>query len=626
MIVYTATRGEFDAGVRNDQITGDIYARFRERIGQNTSQSEIESWTNSLPSINNALHVGNIPEDSTVAIEYQIPRTKKRVDFLVAGVDNDGFDSIACVELKQWQSVKKSEMHGMVKTHLGGTERIVPHPSRQAFSYAAFIQDFNVAVQESNIELHACAYLHNCHTDAVIKDESYREYLELAPSFLADDEEKLGHFLGNCVSRVSERDLIGEIDASELRPSKDIAACMDRLLKGNREFTLLDEQIHAFEAVRKASRTDTKKQVVIVEGGPGTGKSVIAVNVLNALIADRKNSVYVTRNTAPRKVFQRRLSGRHPISQDRLKALFQPSGKFWRSPSNDTDVILVDEAHRLNYKSGHVGQFGENQVKEIVNAGKCSVFFLDEDQNIHWKDIGSRHEITQWADHFGAEITNVKLDTQFRCNGSDGYLDWLEDVLHSREIDSTLNMDFDFRVFDDPHDLYDAIRRKNEPNDRSRLVAGYCWEWKDKKLKHQIRDVTIPEFGFSMFWNLHESDADSASYWSMRKGSIDEVGCINTCQGLELDYVGVIVGKDLIMRDNYLMTDATARAKDDSTVRGYKTAMKDDPQATLERLDKIIRNTYRTLMSRGTKGCYVFCVDNETNEYFKSVSRDRFSV
>ena len=626
MIIYSALRADFSDSVLYQRIDEEIRENFKLNLGHSVSDSEFRSWKNSLPSINNALEIGDIPGDANVAIEYQIPRTTKRVDFMVAGKDKNQQDNVVFVELKQWEQVSRTDMRGIVKSYVGGGQRDLVHPSRQVLSYTTFIKDFNVEVQENEIELHPCAYLHNCKDPSVIKSDSYRAYLDRAPTFLGNEVDKLGEFLANRISFSSDQDLIKRMEESPLRPSKDLANCIDSLLHGNREFNLLDEQILALEKCKElAELVEDQKQVLLVRGGPGTGKSVVAINLLNELLNSQKICKYVTRNTAPNKVFRKKLSGRHSITEDRLRELFVGSGSFRDKSTNEEDVLLIDEAHRLNLKSGNHGQFGENQIMEIINAAKCSVFFLDEDQQVHWKDIGTREEIIRWAEHHGADLSELKLESQFRCNGSDGYLDWIDRSLQiSRPAELIQEkLAYDFRVFDNPIELRAEIEEHNKTKDRARLVAGFCWEWQGKK-DPSINDVTIPEYGFSMPWNLHENDSDSASYWIMRKGSINEVGCINTCQGLELDYVGVIIGKDLMVRNGVVQTDAGQRAKGDSTVRGYKTALKKDPTATLEKADRIIKNTYRTLMTRGTKGCYVFCVDSETNEYFKTLSNGVF--
>jgi DUF2075 family protein len=259
---------------------------------------------------------------------------------------------------------------------------------------------------------------------------------------------------------------------------------------------------------------------------------------------------------------------------------------------------------------------GENQIKEIMNSAKFSIFFIDENQKVAIHDIGEIDEIKYWANELNAEVTELELNSQFRCNGSDGYLAWLDYILQIRETANTYldSEEYDFKVFDNPADLRDIIFEKNQINNKARLVAGYCWPWISKK-DSNANDIAFPEYDFSMKWNLTEDGMK----WVIQPESVNEIGCIHTCQGLEVDYVGVIIGEDLIVRDGKVLIDPSKRDSNDSTVRGYKSLMKDNPLQTKELLRGIVKNTYRTLMTRGMKGCYIYCVDKETNEYFKQL-------
>jgi DUF2075 family protein len=214
----------------------------------------------------------------------------------------------------------------------------------------------------------------------------------------------------------------------------------------------------------------------------------------------------------------------------------------------------------------------------------------------------------------------MALLSQFRCNGSDGYLAWVDSALEiSQTANETLDgIDYDFRVCASPHELRDLIFERNSLANKARLVAGYCWDWKGKK-DPTILDVVIGDHDFAMRWNL---DKDGP-LWLRMPNSVKEVGCIHTCQGLELDYVGVIVGPDLVIRDGRVVTDAAKRSSQDRSIHGYKRMLKEDPQRARSLADRIIKNTYRTLMTRGQTACYLYCVDAETNEYFEKFAATR---
>lgn len=386
---------------------------------------------------------------------------------------------------------------------------------------------------------------------------------------------------------------------------------------------MIDDQKIVFESAIALSRAAVagEKQVLLVEGGPGTGKSVVSVNLLVDFTRRGLVTHYVTRNAAPRAVYASKLTG--SFTRTHIDNLFKGSGAYVNATPDIMDVLVVDEAHRLNEKSGLFSNLGENQIKEIIQAAKLSVFFIDEDQRVTFKDIGEKNEIRRWAEACGAVVTELKLESQFRCNGSDGYLAW---VNHALQVSETANptlagIDYDFRVCSSPNELFELIVERNAVANKARVVAGYCWDWKGKK-NPAIKDVVIEKHGFAKRWNLD----DDGSLWLVAPNSVDEVGCIHTCQGLELDFVGVIIGPDLVYRDGVLVTDAAKRSGQDRSVHGYKGMLRSDPVRARELADRIIKNTYRTLMTRGQKGCFVYCVDEETNHYFRSfVSADRMS-
>jgi len=410
------------------------------------------------------------------------------------------------------------------------------------------------------------------------------------------------------------------IENGKIKPSKSLADSLAKMIAGNPEFIMLDEQKLVYETAIKLAKesTPTNKNVLIVQGGPGTGKSVVAVNLLVNIIQQlRLVAQYITKNAAPRAVYEAKLTG--SMRKSAISNLFTGSGSFHSLEPNAFDVLVVDEAHRLNEKSGMFKNIGENQVKEIIKSSKLAIFFIDEDQKVTFSDIGSKEEIEKWANLENATIHHIALESQFRCNGSDGYLAWLDDVLGIRETaNKTLDgLEYDFQILSNPNDLKELIFNKNKINNKARIVAGYCWNWISRTDKSAF-DISLPNFGFVMQWNL---DTDG-SLWIQAPDSVSEVGCIHTCQGLEVDYIGVIIGDDLIVRSGKVITNPQARAKTDKSISGFKKLLKTNPDLANKKADKIIRNTYRTLMTRGMKGCYVFCTDPETQAYFQ----DRLKV
>ena len=615
MIVYNATKSEFLNDVLTNEIENIVLKNVKLKLNRGVGIAEIRSWASSLRYMDGIMHDPMIPDDCGIAIEYQIPQTGKRIDFIISGQNEDSKDSVILIELKQWSEARLTSKDSIVETFVGGRIGEHTHPSYQAWSYATLLQGFNEVVYKENIQLHPCAYLHNYAEDGVIRNEFYAEYINKAPVFLKSDAVKLRDFIKKHVRYGDRSNILYRIENGKIKPSKMLADSITKMIKGNQEFVMIDDQKVVYEnAIALAKHASEKnKQVLIVKGGPGTGKSVVAINLLVELIKLGLLTQYVSKNAAPRAVYEARLTG--SVKATAIRNMFRGSGAFIDTPANEYDALIVDEAHRLNKFSGLFGNLGENQIKEIINAAKFSIFFLDEDQRVTLKDIGQKEEIIKWAHLSNANITELELNSQFRCNGSDGYLAWLDNTLQIRETvnQDLMDVDYDFKVLDNPTELREMIVEKNNINNRARLVAGYCWKWPSKK-DFNAYDIEFPEYDFKMKWNLTED----GSTWIISPKSVNEVGCIHTCQGLEVDYIGVIIGDDLIVRNGVVITDASNRASSDNSVKGYKKLMKENLEEAKEQLDLIIKNTYRTLMTRGMKGCYVYCVDEETREWFKN--------
>ncbi|KIL53133.1 DUF2075 domain-containing protein [Jeotgalibacillus campisalis] len=616
MIIYEASKTEFISDVTNELLVERLYESYQQKIGR-TSKSEINSWENSLYRMANVMQDQEIPDDSAVAIEFKIPNTSKRVDFLVAGHDGKQ-DHVVVVELKQWSEAEKvTGKDALISTYLGGGKRTVTHPSYQAWSYAALIEDFNQNVQDQHILLNPCAYLHNYRKteNDPLTDPHYADHIAKAPVFMKGEIQKLRDFIKKFVRFGDRNKLIYQIEHGKIRPSKSLQDSLSSLLKGNQEFVLIDEQKVFYEEALSLALDSIKtgrKRVMVIEGGPGTGKSVMAVNLLVNLINEELTALYVSKNSAPRNVYASKLKG--TLKKTQIDNLFKGSGSFTESEKDEFDVLIIDEAHRLNEKSGLFANLGENQVKEAIRASKFTIFFIDENQKVTLKDIGSIDLIKSYTEEMNAELIEGKLTSQFRCDGSDAYIAWLDDVLQIRETANAneRSVDYDFRVYEDPNHMLTDIEELNKKNNKSRMLAGYCWEWPKNGRNNTLhKDIEIPEHNFKISWNL------SDSIWAIEQDSVAEAGCIHTSQGLEFDYVGVIIGPDIRFEDGEVITDFTKRAKTDQSLKGVKTIAKKDPEKAQAIADQIIRNTYRTLMTRGQKGCFIFCTDPELNTYFR---------
>ena len=621
MIIYENTKLGFVNDVRSGLIAHKVQRAFDNHHISHNNDAEFRAWSNSLMYMRNVLDDDEISDDISLAIEYQVPLTSKRVDFLIAGENDTGDKNIVVIELKQWEDSGMTSRPDVVTAFTGGANRAVCHPSYQAYSYAKIIENFNEAVYKDGIHLNPCAYLHNYKESNRnhIDNDLYKDAIDCAPLFLSEDVNKLRSFIKTYIKKKDNVDLLMKIDHGKLKPAKALQDSLASMMNGNQEFFLVDEQKVAYETVKKLVENAVKnannpvksgeKSVVIVSGGPGTGKSVVAIKLLCDLIGKGYGANYVTKNAAPRNVYFEKLR-QDNYRLNYIKRLFKASDSFWNAPENMLDCIIVDEAHRLRKKSAIF--HGENQIKEIINAGRVTVFFIDEDQKITTKDIGSKDEIRKWAQFHNAKLyegDELNLVSQFRCNGSDGYLNFLDNVLGIRTTANTVfDFDYDVKIFDSPSEMREALRCKNAINNKSRMIAGYCYEWISENDPFGDNYDIVLEDDFKAKWNF------TNSVFAIDPNSFEQVGCIHTTQGLEFDYCGIIIGQDLRYENGYVITDQNKAAKSDKS-SGIRSC-KDKTLA-----DKLIRNTYKTLLSRGQKGCYIYCEDIALRNYLKNFIR-----
>ena len=617
MIVYNGTKRQFVDDVRYGDIANKILNLIRAK-GLNAGQErEFESWHNSMQFMRNIVDDSDIADDVQIAIEYNIPQTSKRVDFIIIGADAKDRENIVIVELKQWSKAEivDDDMHFSVRTYVANDNRIVCHPSYQAYSYSRFLVNYSQSIHDQGINLVPCAYLHNylpAYKSALSAD-IYKEWYSSAPFFIMDEAKKFSDFIKRFVRRKSSHgDLLYQIENGRIRPTKSLQDALSTMVRGTPVFDLLDEQAVCYDmCIRTMLQClkDKKKRTIIIQGGPGTGKSVLAVNLLMHFITCECNAAYVTKNSAPRQAFLSILSGNRASNLADIGHLFRSPFGLSNVPADSYDCLIVDEAHRL-VKRMYGDWNGENQVKECINASLLSIFMLDEDQAVTTKDIGSIQEISNWCKVLGSTIImreETKLISQFRCNGSDAYIQFIDNLLQRNEESVAISLselNYDFRIFDDASQMREALREKNAIAGKARMVAGYCYDWNVKNGRGDI-DIELPG-GFQAKWNLAGD-----KIWAINPRSFEEVGCIHTAQGLEFDYVGVLIGKDLTYdpASGRIVTNKLAISRDDNSsgIRG----------ASDEQARRLILNTYKTLLTRGQKGCYVYCEDDALRNYLK---------
>lgn len=628
MLIYKSDGATFVGNIRENKLTGLMTDAFESSFGRKPNPSEVTSWRNSLPKIKDLIEIAGL-DSINVALEYEVPYNQNRIDCLLFGKDEKGIDNIVLIELKQWTSVQSLEDEGnFVETYTGGNTRVVSHPSQQVKGYEGYLKSF-VAEFESQtpLILFSCAYCHNYFK----KDKEglfapvYEELIKDYPIYAENDTVYLADKIKGLLSKGDGFEVFNRFMQSPITPSKKLLENVSKIISNEAVFSLLNEQLVAkniiWSKIRKTQKED-KKAVIIVHGGPGTGKSVIALNIL-AEAARRKIKAFYACKSKPF------VSGLTNIVGREAEKLISNLNRFIPSKvkENEGDLVLIDEAHRIGKTGNHQFTKKEDrtdmpQIDQIIRFAKTSVFFIDDMQNIRSLEIGSAKLIRETAKKFNCSIDEVTLETQFRCMGSNNYLEWLESTLGYNEEKKNLSKTekFDFKVFNSPDELYAALLEKEELGKKedpkkgnfARLVAGFCWPWSQKLDSNGdlVKDVKIGNF--AMPWETHDSVRPPKGYakwyeWAYKPEGIKQVGCIYTAQGFEFDYIGVIVGNDLIYNSEKDKLEGNVSATADVMLRRNK-----------ENFEKHVKNIYRVLFSRGMKGCYVYFVNKDVENYFRN--------
>lgn len=629
MIIYESTRRGFIADVESKRLQGKLEQGFTTKTGGVPADKRV--WESEYSDFAWDLREADVADDVQVAVEFHLSGAGRfRLDVVLGG-HGEGRDRALIVELKGWEEAEATAIPDLVRTPLGGAPRLCEHPSAQALGYREFLEHFNADIEARGIQVDACSYLLRLRRrdPEPLELACYEALLARAPMFLLDDRSRLREHLSRLVPEAPRTDVIEVLERGRLRPSRQLADAVVDMLRGNDEFRLMDEQRVAFQAIWHhvlASRNDDRRRVFVVRGGPGTGKSVIAIRLLSKLYERGVSAFFVAPNAAFRKTLATRLAEGSPELRRLARLLLQSAYRFHDRDWNvhhDHEVLIVDEAHRL--KSGKVYQYaGSNMVTDTIRAAKTTVFFVDETQQVTWNDCGSVAEITREAATLGVVVEELpQLEAQFRCNGSTGYLNWIDDVL---QIRSTGNFDrwgdgqYDFQVFDDAAEMYAVLRTKNTQN-RARLIAGYAWDWPRAGRARGTTERHVVAGELRLPWNY---DGEN---WATSEDGITQVGCVHTSQGVEFDWVGILIGKDLVYRDGAIRGMPEDRARTDKSLYGYKrdlTAAKGDAVAQARvhaRAQAIIKNTYKVLLTRGQRGCLVWCEDAELRAYLRARQR-----
>ncbi|MEW2704962.1 DUF2075 domain-containing protein [Streptomyces koyangensis] len=600
------------------QLAQLLTENFQHKHHHRPQPGEVRSWERSIPALANALVEAGLGEVE-VMLEYGLPLTSKRADVILAGVHpTTGEHSYVVVELKQWSEAYPDEDDPLL-CRVPAYPAPVLNPIEQVRGYCDYLVSFNGALDRAPEMISGVAYLHNA-TEfgvaglrAVVEDDRGR-------LFTADQR---GAFLGYLRSRLAAKPGAEAADAllqGKVRPSRQLMSVAAAEVRDREQFVLLDEQRVAYEtvmsAVRKARRSH-HKQVVVVAGGPGSGKSVIALSLLGDLYRRGVPALHATGSQSFTKTMRKVAGAR----RSEVQRLFKYFNSFMEAEPNDLDVLVCDEAHRLRRTSANrytraALRTGRPQVAELMDAARVPVFLLDQHQVVRPGEMGTVEQIQAAAAEQDLDCTVVRLDSQFRCGGSDAYLRWVVDLL-GLEGGSPTRWDPDGKVqlltADSPRELEAFLEERRAQGYGARMSAGYCWKWTTKltpSTQALPADVVIGDWArpWNLFGDRALLGAPPAPLWATDSAGFGQVGCVYTAQGFEYDWSGVIMGPDLVWR-----TDRWVLCRGASKDPSFTKATPD------EDVDRLVRNTYKVLLTRGMIGTVVYSTDAETREKLRSL-------
>jgi len=613
MRLYEGTILGFCSDVVRNQIADKMSRKFEDYYHKKVSESEYRAWRQSLLFLNNSLQHAGLT-DNQIVIEYELPYSARRIDALLFGKSRSSADGVALIELKQWsnESVEDCNTEGNIIVDYGRYKKEQPHPSLQVQGYHFDLKDFLAVFSNADSpSLASCAYCHNySRNDSrnTLFAPKFEKELKAFPVFAKEDFEELGEYLKERLCSGGGLEVFNRFITSTVRPSRKLLEHTSKMINQRQIFNLIDDQIAAYNAIMHKARQlskSKKKSIVIVKGGPGTGKSVIALEVMGELMRLGKSVMHATGSSAFTNTLRK-------IVGARARSLFKFFNSFINADPDSIEVLICDEAHRIRASSNSrytraSDRSNSPQVDELLKVARLSIFFIDENQIVRPNEIGSIQLIQEAANRFGvskSEIAEFELQTQFRCSGSDAYLQWVDKVLGVHDSDFTrFDARMGFEIFDSPSAMMNAIRQRNrEQRNSARIVAGFCWPWSNPKSDGSlVNDVRIGDFAMpwerkNEFWK-----------WATDDSGMEQVGTVYTAQGFEFDYIGVIFGNDLAYDLSQKKWVAVPRNSHDTAVT------QNNPGLT-----RHLQNVYRVLLTRAHKGVYIYFMDKSTEAFVRS--------
>jgi uncharacterized protein len=608
----------------NSSLLADEMTRTFERIYRRApGESEHTSWQESLRAVANVADE-SATDDIGVLVEYHLPLSERRIDVMLFGGAPDGAANSLLIELKRWESVDLEDEYAL-NVLTGDTEHV--HPSQQALDYAEYLRDVHSEYADRPFGVRPCSYCHDMTrlAGAPLVDPRFVSLLAKSPVFLAGDEPALAELLNKEIVHGRGVELMHHVRAGHFKPSRKVVDSLDAVLHQDDEWHLLDEQRVAFNAiwaeVQRLRHEHNRRSAVLVRGGPGTGKSVIAIQLLAQALREGLAAAHATGGKAFTTVMRGKFTG--------AKSVFLWNMNMRNAPQLGLDLLLVDEAHRIRETSdtrytSKAQQKRRTQIDELLDGAKVTVFLLDEHQYMRPDEIGSSRLVREATEKRGIPLRQYDLATQFRCGGSREYVEWLDEVLGlASPGSSSWYGSYGFDLVNDTEELEDFVEVGVASGESSRLLAGFCWKW-SAPLAGGVLEDDVVIGSWKRPWNrkrdakkTYKPENDPYTLWATTAEGDDQVGCIYSAQGFEFDRVGVIWGPDLVWRDGQWV--GQKQASKDGGLRG----------ATPEQVTRLLKHAYRVLLSRGIKATRVLCLDPETRQYLATqlaLVRERASV
>ncbi|MFI7660908.1 DNA/RNA helicase domain-containing protein [Micromonospora parva] len=586
--------------------------------GYRVDERERRSWRNSLSTF--ARHLCMLGYgDLDALVECQLPQSSRRIDVIIAGAAPVTLQpAYLVVELKQWSEAARYDDDGSV-LRVSYLDQPQLHPALQVQAYCAYLVDFVERLREWPDAVHGMAYLHNAGHGDVPELRRERTYQSMV--WTQDKRAEFQSYFERRFAQERHPPAAHRLLTSPIRQSGQLLSLAADEVANRAHFTLLDDQRAAYELVLRGVRwaeEGRRKRVVIISGGPGSGKSAIGLSLLAELARETRQLAHATGSRAFTRTLQQYARRQPTDPLQRTRPLFCYFMDFMTAVPNKLDVLICDEAHRIRARSKKGSQQGTKpQVQELIEAAKVPVFLLDDNQVVRPDEVGSVDTIMQAARQLDLEFDRIELGGQFRCGGSPRYESWVLHLLGLAHADPYRwkgDERFRLALVGSPEEMETILRACHDRGETARISAGFCWPWTHRPLNGRlVSDVRIGDWARP--WNAYDDyppkGIPTSAYWATDPRGFGQIGCIYTAQGFEYAWSGVIIGKDLVVRDGRFVTDPT-KSRDPAIVNS-------EGRVIAKNADRLIRNTYKVLLTRGLRGTLVFAEDPETQDYLSKL-------